>query len=85
MKIETEDLTQKLSDTEEKFLTANIIEKYERFDEQRSLQLTDIKLVRDATEEELNPPHSCGCCSGCGGHDHGCDDGCCGGCGSHEC
>ena len=48
MKIETEDLTQKLSDTEEKFLTANIIEKYERFDEQRSLQLTDIKLVRDA-------------------------------------
>ena len=45
----------------------------------------EVKLVRDATEEELNPPHSCGCCSGCGGHDHGCDDGCCGGCGSHEC
>ncbi len=48
MKIETEDLTQKLPDTEEKFLTANVVEKYERFDEQRSLQLTDIKLVRDA-------------------------------------
>lgn len=45
----------------------------------------EVKLVRDATEEELNPPHSCGCCSGCGSHDHGCDDGCCGGCGSHEC
>ena len=33
-----------------------------------------VKLVRDATEEELHPRHSCGC--GCG-HDHGsCGDGC---------
>lgn len=48
MKIETEDLTQKLSDTEEKFLISNIIEKYEKYDEQRSTQLTDIKFVRDA-------------------------------------
>ncbi len=48
MKIETEDLTQKLSDTEEKFLVANITEKYDKFNEQRSAQLTDIKLVRDA-------------------------------------
>ncbi len=48
MKIETEDLTQKLSDTEEKFLSASIIDKYDRFNEQRSAQLTDIKLVRDA-------------------------------------
>lgn len=48
MKIEKEDLTQKLSDTEEKFLVANIIDKYDRFNEQRSTQLTDIKLVRDA-------------------------------------
>ena len=32
-----------------------------------------VKLVRDATEEELHPRHSCGC--GCG-HDHGtCGDG----------
>ncbi len=40
-----------------------------------------VKLVRDATEEELHPRHSCGC--GCG-HDHGsCGDGCgdcCDGC-----
>ena len=40
-----------------------------------------VKLVRDATEEELHPHHSCGC--GCG-HDHGsCSDGCgdcCDGC-----
>ncbi len=48
MKIEKEDLTQKLSDIEEKFLVANIIDKYDRFNEQRSTQLTDIKLVRDA-------------------------------------
>lgn len=48
MKIETEDLTQKLSDNEEKFLVANITEKYDKFNEQRSAQLTDIKLVRDA-------------------------------------
>lgn len=48
MKIEKEDLTQNLSDMEEKFLVANIIDKYDRFNEQRSSQLTDIKLVRDA-------------------------------------
>ncbi len=48
MKIEKEDLTQNLSDTEEKFLVANIIDKYDRFNEQRSSQLSDIKLVRDA-------------------------------------
>lgn len=48
MKIETEDLTQKLSDTEESFLVSNIIKKFDKFDEQRSAQLTDIKLVRDA-------------------------------------
>lgn len=39
-----------------------------------------IKVVRDATEEELNPQR--GCC-GCGDHgcgDHSCSDGCCGGC-----
>ncbi len=48
MKIETEDLTKKLSDTEESFLVSNIIEKFDKFDEQRSAQLTDIKLVRDA-------------------------------------
>lgn len=48
MKIETEDLTQKLSEIDEKFLISSITEKYDRFEEQRNLQLTDIKLVRDA-------------------------------------
>ena len=40
----------------------------------------EVKVVRDATEEELNPKH--GCC-GCGSHgcgDGGCSDSCCDGC-----
>lgn len=48
MKIETEDLTQKLSETQEKFLVSSIAEKYDKFDEQRSSQLSDIKLIREA-------------------------------------
>lgn len=48
MKIEAEDLTQKLSDTEERFLVSSITEKYDKFNDQRTAQLTDIKLVRDA-------------------------------------
>lgn len=39
----------------------------------------EVLLVRDATEEELNPKHSCGCCSGCHGGD--CGEGDCSGCG----
>lgn len=39
----------------------------------------EVKTVRDATTEELQPAHGCGC--GC--HDHGCgDEGC--GCGDHD-
>lgn len=38
----------------------------------------EVKTVRDATPEELQPAHGCGC--GC--HAHGCDDGC--GCGDHD-
>ena len=42
----------------------------------------EVLLVRDATEEELNPKHSCGGCSGCHGGDCGdCGDGNCSGCG----
>ena len=48
MKIETEDLTHRLTETEEKFLIGSITDKYDKFDEQRCSQLTDIKLVRDA-------------------------------------
>lgn len=45
----------------------------------------EIDTVRDATPDELNPPHACGC--GCGHHGEG-HDGCCGGhdhCGEGEC
>lgn len=43
----------------------------------------EVKSVRDATPEELQPVHGCGC--GCG--DHGCGDHNCGdhGCGDHGC
>ena len=48
MKFETEDLTQKMPENEERFLISNISEKFDRFNDQRNSQLTDIKLVRDA-------------------------------------
>lgn len=48
MKIETEDLTKKLSENEELFLVSKITEKFDRYEELRNSQLTDIKLVRDA-------------------------------------
>ena len=48
MKIETENLIQSLPENEEQYLTVSITEKYDRFEQQRMSQLTDIKLVRDA-------------------------------------
>lgn len=48
MKIETENLTQEISEIEERFLVGSITDKYDRFDEQRSSQLADMKLIRDA-------------------------------------
>lgn len=48
MHIETQDLTQKLSENDENFLVSSIVEKYDKFNDRRNLQLTDIKLVRDA-------------------------------------
>ncbi len=48
MKIETENLLQKIDETGERFLTANISEKFDRFNDERASQLADIKLVRDA-------------------------------------
>lgn len=48
MKIETENLIQKLNDVEENYLVGNICKKFDKFDDERSSQLTDIKLVRDA-------------------------------------
>lgn len=48
MKIEIEDLTKDFSEIDEKFLISAITEKFDKFDQERSTQLTDIKLVRDA-------------------------------------
>ncbi len=48
MKIETEDLTQKLNETDAIYLTGSIAEKYDKFEDERTAQLNDIRLVRDA-------------------------------------
>ena len=48
MKVETEDLTQKLTEPEELFLVGNITEKYDKYDDMRAMQLSDIRLVREA-------------------------------------
>ena len=48
MKIEQEDLIQKLDNLNEKYLIGNITKKFDKYDEERNSQLTDIKLVRDA-------------------------------------
>lgn len=48
MKIETEDLTQKLSEYDEQFLISNISSKFDKFNDDRNSQLTDLKLIRNA-------------------------------------
>lgn len=48
MKIEQEDLIQKLDNLNEKYLIENITKKFDKYDGERNSQLTDIKLVRDA-------------------------------------
>ena len=48
MKFETEDLTKNLTELEERYLIGNISEKFDKFNDMRNSQLTDIKLIRDA-------------------------------------
>lgn len=48
MKIEKEDLTLTLEKEEEQALALNIIDKYDRFEESRNTQLSDIKEIREA-------------------------------------
>ena len=48
MKIELDDLTQKLDENDKSFLVSSVAEKFDKFDGDRSAQLTDIKLIRDA-------------------------------------
>ena len=48
MKIEKEDLTKKINETEEVYLVGNIVDKYDKYEDERATQITDIKYVRDA-------------------------------------
>lgn len=58
MKIEIEDLTKKLQSEEEQYLVGSITEKYDRFNDFRSLQLADIKTVRDAIYNCASAPRN---------------------------
>jgi len=55
MKFEMEDLTKNLNETEEKFLVSNITTTYDRFNDLRNSQLSDIKMVRDAIYQSSLP------------------------------
>ena len=48
MKIETEDLTKTLKEHDEQFLIGNISNKFDKFNDDRNSQLTDLKLIRNA-------------------------------------
>ena len=48
MKIETEDLTTVITPEEETLLAADITDRYDRYDDLRSLQITDNRLMREA-------------------------------------
>ncbi len=48
MKIEKEDLTKKINETEEVYLVGSIVDKYDKYEDERAAQITDIKYVRDA-------------------------------------
>lgn len=56
MKIENEDLTQKIMPEEEILLVSEICEKYERFETLRTQQLSDIRLIRN-TIYNSDTPH----------------------------
>lgn len=55
MKIETEDLTQKLKKEDERAVALSIAEKYDKFEESRITQLSDIKSVRAAIYDSTIP------------------------------
>lgn len=55
MKIETEDLTQKLKKEDERAVALSIAEKYDKFEDSRITQLSDIKSVRAAIYDSTIP------------------------------
>lgn len=48
MKIETEDLTKKITPAQESLLVSDITNKYDRYDDLRASQITDNRIMRDA-------------------------------------
>ena len=55
MKIETDDLTVQINDTEEKFLANCIIKKYDTLENERLPQISDIKLIRNSIYNQTIP------------------------------
>ena len=55
MKIENEDLTQELTVDDELFLVNDIAKKYDKFEERRAQQLSDIKQIRSAIYDSTIP------------------------------
>lgn len=55
MKIETEDLTVKISKTEENYLANSIVKKYDTLENERMSQISDIKLIRNAIYNQTIP------------------------------
>ena len=55
MKIETDDLTVQIDETEEKFLANSIIKKYDTLENERMSQLSDIKLIRNSIYNQTIP------------------------------
>lgn len=55
MKIENEDLTQKIQPEEEILLVSEICEKYDKFETLRTQQLSDIRLIRNALYNSDTP------------------------------
>jgi len=55
MKFEKEDLTTEIKQEDEHLLLANIVNKYDKFEEARISQLTDIKAVRNAIYDATIP------------------------------
>ncbi len=55
MKVETEDLTAQITPEEEHFLAADITERYDRYDDLRSAQIADNRIMRDAIYDNEIP------------------------------
>ena len=55
MKLEQEDLTNTITQQEEKMLVSTITGKYDKFEDSRMAQLSDIKAIREAIYDATIP------------------------------